>query len=277
MPLHGPTPVGDIAAGVWSYLPNRRLTNLADGRAVLIDNLDVLLSSRLSKADFDTKIPDARALRIDNLDVVLSTRATPGQVAALLGNLDVAVSTRATPGQVAALLGNLDVAVSTRSTLTAVQVWAAVTRDLTKKVGSENCFVFPHAAPQVFNDVAAHDLTTLSSTITIPSGATLRRCPLAVLVDVINQAAFAEDIDIDVFFRKQGDAWGAAIYSENDVLSLPGVDRAPNSILVLADVFAIVNAGGAGVYEMKVTIQMSDAHNVQFVYQGLLALEVEGA
>jgi len=156
-------------------------------------------------------------------------------------------------------------------------VWAVATRDLTKKVGSENSFVFPHATPQVFNDVNPHDLTTLSSTVTIPSGATLRRCPLAVVVDVINQAATAEDIDVDVFFRKQGDAWGAAIYSENDVLSLPASDRAPNSILVLADVYTIVNAGGVGVYEMKVTIQMSDAHNVQFMYQGLLAFEVEGA
>jgi len=209
MPLHIPLAINDVAAGVWSYLPNRRLTNLADVRAALIDNLDATISSR--------------------------------------------------------------------STLTATQVWAEVTRDLTKKVGSENTFVFPHATPQVFNDVLAHDLTTLSSTVTIPSGATLRRCPLAVIIDAVNQAATLEDIDIAVYFRKQGDAWGAAIYSENNVLTLPAVDRAPNSILVLADVYSIVNAGGAGVYEMKATITLSDAHNVQFVYQGLLAFEVEGA
>jgi hypothetical protein len=36
-------------------------------RAARIDNLDVLLSSRLSKEDFDTKFPDARVARIDDL------------------------------------------------------------------------------------------------------------------------------------------------------------------------------------------------------------------
>jgi len=50
MPLSIPTPLGDISAAVWTYLPNRRLTNLADVRAALIDNLDVLLSSRESEA-----------------------------------------------------------------------------------------------------------------------------------------------------------------------------------------------------------------------------------
>jgi len=66
-PALGGATVGDIAAGVWAYLPDRRLTNLSDIRAARIDNLDALLSSRLSKSDFDTKIPDARAARIDKI------------------------------------------------------------------------------------------------------------------------------------------------------------------------------------------------------------------
>jgi len=115
MPLHYPAVGGATAADiaslsaqdVWAYLPNRRLTNLADvragyidlipllgtggtpvpagnslydvlalqrwdirlsvARAALIDNLDVLLSTRLSKADFDVRLSAARAALIDNL------------------------------------------------------------------------------------------------------------------------------------------------------------------------------------------------------------------
>jgi len=69
-----PSVIADLlAAAVWAY-PTRRLTNLSDVRAALIDNVDVLVSSRLSKADFDTRLSAIRAARIDNLDVLLSSR-----------------------------------------------------------------------------------------------------------------------------------------------------------------------------------------------------------
>jgi len=49
--------VDEIAQAVWIYT-TRRLTNLDDIRAAKIDNLDVLLSSRLSTTHFDDVIGD---------------------------------------------------------------------------------------------------------------------------------------------------------------------------------------------------------------------------
>ena len=54
------------AEDVWTYAA-RILTNLLDPRAARIDNLDALLSSRLSEAGFDTRLPEGRAKLIDSL------------------------------------------------------------------------------------------------------------------------------------------------------------------------------------------------------------------
>lgn len=76
-----PVAAGNIQVDGLSQAPAGQKTwplgsDYTAARAARLDNLDVLLSSRLSKADFDTKLPDARAARIDNLDVLLSSRAT---------------------------------------------------------------------------------------------------------------------------------------------------------------------------------------------------------
>lgn len=59
MPLHVPVSKSEIAElsaeEVWQYI-TRILTNLPDVRATRIDNLDVLLSTRLSKASFDSEM-----------------------------------------------------------------------------------------------------------------------------------------------------------------------------------------------------------------------------
>lgn len=60
-------------AEVWAY-GTRILTNLDDVRAARVDNLDVLLSTRLPTTDFDTRLPDARATKIDNLNAVITSR-----------------------------------------------------------------------------------------------------------------------------------------------------------------------------------------------------------
>jgi len=104
MPLSIPTPLGDISAAVWTYLPNRRLTNLADVRAALIDNLDVLLSSRESEVNALARytallaavgaIPTNPELatdpRLNNLDATISSREPSTDPR--LTNLDAPIS-----------------------------------------------------------------------------------------------------------------------------------------------------------------------------------------
>lgn len=249
MPLHVPTPISAIAAGVWSYLPNRRLTNIDDVRAALIDNLDVLLSTR-----------------------------EPANDAKLL-NLDALISSRATPAQVAALLGNLDVAVSSRSTLTGAQVWAIPARDLTKKVGSEFTLPFIGTISELFNDVVLHSLTTLAlgEVIGFPTGATLSKATLLVALIMRNVGGVAQVITPTVYIRKALGAWGAAVLTIPNTISLPALADTPFVVPLLADVDAIITAGGDAIYEVRVDVQASAAADMRYSIEGVLSVAFIGA
>ncbi|GAI84540.1 unnamed protein product, partial [marine sediment metagenome] len=83
-----PITAAEVAASVWAH-GTRILTNLDDVRAARVDNLDVLMSTRLPTTDFDTRLPDARATKIDNVDARLTdARATK------IDNVDAPITSR---------------------------------------------------------------------------------------------------------------------------------------------------------------------------------------
>ncbi len=233
MPLIIPPSIpstGNISAAVWAYAA-RRLTNLSDIRAAEIDSLDALLSSR------------------------------------------------ATPAQVAALLGNLDVLVSSRSTLTGAQVWAIATRDLTKKVGSEFTLPLIGTTSELFSDAVVHALTTLAlaEAVGFPAGATLNKATLLVTLIMRNVGGVAQQITPTVYTRKTGGAWGAAVLTIPDTISLPALPDTPFVVPLLADVKAIILAGGDDIYEVRVGVQASAAADMRYSIEGVLGVAFIGA
>jgi len=139
----------------------------------------------------------------------------------------------------------------------------------------EATYLIAHQTPQTFNDTNAHDLTTLQTPpnyVVLPSGVTLKDAPLLIIIEVQNRAATLNRIDVDIYARKSGAAWGSPIWTEDDVISLPAVDGARDTLVCECDIASLM-AGAAGeVFEFKATIQQSAAATVQYLYWGLVVL-----
>ena len=158
---------------------------------------------------------------------------------------------------------------------TAAQIWAATTRALTKPSEYDFSYsrIIPNQTPQTFNDTSAHDMTTLSIPgIDLLAGMTVKAAPIVIFVHAQNLTANAQDVDIDVYFRKAGESWGTAIFTEDDVISLPATDRSMIVFPCNSDVAAIIASGGDANYECKVTVQLSAAQNVQFMAWGIVTV-----
>lgn len=139
----------------------------------------------------------------------------------------------------------------------------------------EATYFIPHQTPQSFNDTDAHDLTTLetpSGQVALPSGATLLDAPFLLVLEAMNKAATLNRVDIDVYARKSGEAWGDPFWTEDDVLSLPAVDGTRDTITCECDIASVVAEAAGEVFEFKVTIKQSAAAEVQYRYFGLLIL-----
>ena len=99
----------------------------AAGRAALLDNLDVLLSTRASAANLAllmADVGDASAATLGSIYGILGNPAT--SLAATLATIEAYVD-----DVEALLIARLDVAVSTRSSHSAADVWAVAARTLT--------------------------------------------------------------------------------------------------------------------------------------------------
>jgi len=248
VPLNIPQPTSVVAEAVWANIV-RTLTNLSDVRATRIDNLDALISSRLalgglqseldartltlvkmalldaaissrlSKADFDTKMPDARALRIDNLDVLLSSREAEADALTRYTNLMAAKTD----------IDNLTIPIP-----------------------------FPSAeAKDDVAVITATDTTERTITVALPTGASIVRVALAAFIVIINRSANAQDIDIDVKGRLGAGGW-STFFTQTDVISFPAVDKASGSVVALQDVSALVTAAGSYGFKLTVTLSSAN-------------------
>ena len=105
------------APSLWTYFYGENTGSAyTDARAAKLDNLDVLLSSRVSGSAYT----DTRAVKLDNLDAAVTTRVSSSAYtdarAAKLDNADVAVSTRASASDwTSAKSVFVDVAISGRA------------------------------------------------------------------------------------------------------------------------------------------------------------------
>jgi len=122
---------------------------------------------------------------------------------------------------------------------------------------------------EVLNDIVAigpTNTTELSITVTLPTGAVIRRAMLAAFITVMNNSANAHKIDIDVQGRVSGGSW-STFFSEDDVIGVPNIDGATTAIVALQDV-SLVNA--AGIYGFRLAVTQSSANSVRYTTQYLL-------
>ena len=133
----------------------------------------------------------------------------------------------------------------------------------------EQNYPIDNITPENFNDTDAHVLATSAvATVAIPSGASVSREILMVVIDVMNLEApgAVQKIDIEIDAQKSGGSW-ATKWSEDDVISLPDVNGARDTLICIADVTGLLD--GAATYNFRVTVQTSLAKSVQYLYSGI--------
>lgn len=120
-----------------------------------------------------------------------------------------------------------------------------------------------HVSNEQFKDInvvtADQTLGLETIDVLIPEGASVRKAIAVAIVQIMNDAATAQKIDLDL------EVDGTLVFSQNDVIGFDAIDGASGSFIMLADVSAIVNMAGAHTLEGLTTL--SDAHSTHFTTQ----------
>jgi len=132
---------------------------------------------------------------------------------------------------------------------------------------------FPSA--EALNDISVTDPTDTTErtiTVTVPSGATIKRAMLVAVVIALNNTATAQKIDVDVKGRKVSGAW-STFFSQDDCMGFGAIDGATTSIVAVQDVSALVDESAT--YGFKCTITQSSANSVRYTTQYVLIITYE--
>jgi len=220
-----------VADAVWANVV-RTLTNLSDVRAARIDNLDVLLSSRLSGSAFDTRLSAARAALIDNLDVLLSSREAEAVAQTRYASLLASVNNMRT--------------------------------EVDKLVLAEGSLI-PLISAASLDDIAVTnptDTTEREISFTLPPYGVLSKAVLTVYMLATNRTATSQSIGVGVSGRPSGGSW-TQFFSQGGCIALPGVTYTNCPVIIPVNVISVVN--DAGDYGFKCTIALSGAAQTRFL------------
>lgn len=257
MPLSVPADPALTAAEVWAHTPNRRLTNLADARAALIDLITALRMAELDPAnvpgDIDTllaRLSAARATLLDNLT-----------------DLDVAISSRAPEagGNIAAILAGV-AAIPTTPVLTAHFDDAVFEREWSTD-------------PIVDNKASAAEETLSTHTIAAadfvyPDGASEVKVILLAMITAAAQAAptnphhigLKVQLDVNNGFTGGETTWD---FTANPPLTL-AADGAMGPWTFPIDISALVTSGDK--LEFRFVVDSDDAASVNYTTSFLVVL-----
>lgn len=146
-----------------------------------------------------------------------------------------------------------------------MQPWARTPRTLTPQIEGEKAY----ATAELFADIsvvtADQSLGSQTITVAVPTNATIIGAIALCVLDIMNDAAVAQKIDLDM------EVGGVSVFSQDDVIGFPALDGASGVFSIFVDVSAIVTAAGAYVLEAFCTL--SDAHSTHFtVNYGLIII-----
>lgn len=129
---------------------------------------------------------------------------------------------------------------------------------------------FPSA--EALNDIAltgAQTTTERTITVTLPTGATIRRALLIGVVTAMNNTPNAQKIDVTIQGRKGAGAY-SNFFSQTDCIGLGAVDGSTVALVTVQDVTALVDAAAG--YGFRLTIDQSSANSVRYTTQYLLVI-----
>jgi hypothetical protein len=128
------------------------------------------------------------------------------------------------------------------------------------------------ASAEALNDIALtgeQPTTERTITVTLPSGATIRRVLLIALITAMNNTANAQKIDLTVQGRKGTGAWNN-FFSQDDCIGFGAVDGATTSLATVQDVTSLVDASGS--YGFRFSVNQSADKSVRYTTQFIIAL-----
>jgi len=241
MPLHVPVPasvVADVsAAAVWAYA-NRVLTNPAVA-SNLLNMLVGISPTATGRAALLDLITAARMAELDPANM-------PGDIDTILARLTAAR---------AGYLDNLN----NPQLLNLPQV-----NIMEHEIG--------FASAEALNDIALtgeQTTTERTITVTLPTGATIRRVFLLAVITAMNNTVNAQKIDVTVQGRKGAGGWNN-YFSQDDIVGFGAVDGATTSMLAIQDVSALVNEAVA--YGFRLSVNQSSANSVRYTTQYVLLI-----
>jgi len=274
-PAVGGATVTDIAEKVWTFLDliGRKLTNLDDTRAARIDqitaarmseldpanmpgDIDAILArldnatfglnalrtrilERLSKADFDTKLPDARAALIDQITAARMSELDPANI----------------PGDIDLLLTRLS---AVRATYLDYLNTKLPLMEL------EQPYVSTPSQVTLNTTGSDQSLGSRNITVALPSGATRRKAIALALIIVRNATDTEQDIDFNLKVA------GATIFTQDDVVTFTAA-KGTTVISITQDCTTQVTGDGA--FAIEAEAQISAAQNVTFTVVYFLFVE----
>jgi len=129
---------------------------------------------------------------------------------------------------------------------------------------------FPSA--EALDDIAltgAQTTTERTITVTLPTGATIRRALLIGVITAMNNTVNAQKIDVTVQGRKGAGGW-SNFFSQTDCIGFGSVDGSTVALVTLQDVTALVDAAAG--YGFRLTVNQSSANSVRYTTQYLLVI-----
>jgi len=127
---------------------------------------------------------------------------------------------------------------------------------------------FPSAeALDAIAAIGPTNTTERTITVSLPTGATIRRVILAAFITVMNNSTNAQKLDIDVQGRVAGGSWNT-YFSEDGVAGFPATDGATTGLVPLSDVTTLVTAEGT--YGFRLAVTQTSANSVRYTTQYVL-------
>ena len=273
MPLIVPVPASAIGDEVWTRTgraldpnnPTSILTRVGDPTghtlATLVDKLGDGANSLL------TLITLARMAELDPANMPADLAAILAAVGAIPTTPELEAAALTRYNTLAGRIGD-----PAGHTLTSLIAKLGDPGSALDQAEFEQTYSIDNQTPQHWNDVNEHTMTTLDVILVeIPSGATRNRETLLMLMDIMALEApgGVQKIDVQIEARKAGGAWTVA-WTEDNIMSLPDVDGARDSLVMIADSTGLFD--GAGTYEFRAKVQASLAKDTQYLYTGLYSI-----
>ena len=129
---------------------------------------------------------------------------------------------------------------------------------------------FPSA--EALNDISVtgeQPTTERTITVTLPTGASIRRVLLVAVITAMNNFAQAQKIDVTVQGRKGAGSW-SDFFSEDDCFGFGAIDGATASLVAVQDVSALVDAAAS--YGFRLSVNQSATQSVRYTTQFLLVI-----